>query len=99
MELVIPGWMVLAAAAVGGAVGAFFALALIWRMYTDTDSARHSYMAREIAGLRRRHNDYTDVQMEDPFPPLRPIPRLVHYLLDKLYSRGRPMDPYEKDGQ
>lgn len=92
MELLIPGWMVVLAAAVGAGIGAFLTIALIWRIYTDTDSARHNYMARQLSGVRRRNNDWEPADA-DPFPPSRRIPRLIHYLLDKLYSRGRPNEP------
>lgn len=93
LQVNIPLAGVWIAFAIGGGIGAFIFLALVWRFYVDTDSARHSYMAREIAGLRQRHNDYTDVQHLDPFPERRKLRRAVHYLLDKLYSRGRPQNP------
>lgn len=92
MQLLIPPWMVLAAAGIGGFLGGFVFLALVWKMYLDTDSARHNYMARQIAGLRSKHNDYERLQA-DPFPPSGKLARATHWLLDKLYGRGRPQDP------
>lgn len=95
MELLIPGWMVLTAAGLGGGIGAAVVVFSFLRVYIDTDTARHNYMAHQLAGVRRRNNDYEHVGA-DPFPPSRRVERLVHYLLDKLYSRGRPMDPPQR---
>jgi hypothetical protein len=67
MELLIPGWMLLLAVGIGGAVGGFFIVVLVWRTYSRTDMARHNHMARMIKELRRKHNDYSDISGEDVF--------------------------------
>ncbi len=92
MQLLIPGWMLLVAVGIGGAVGAAAVVFSFLRVYVDTDRARHNYMARQIAGLRAKHNDYERLEA-DPFPPSRKLDRFVHWALDKLYGRGRPQNP------
>jgi hypothetical protein len=83
------------AAGIGGALGAAVVVFSFLRVYIDTDRARHDYMARQIQGLRRKHKDWESVGVYggDDFEPSRRLGRLVHYLLDKLYGRGRPEDP------
>lgn len=76
-----------AAVAIGAGVGTLVAWALIWRVYVDTDSARHNYMARELMGLRMRHDDWE--RHDDPLPPTGRVARITTALLDRVYRRGR----------
>jgi hypothetical protein len=92
IQITVPLAGVWLAAAIGAGIGAFIFCAMAWRFYVDTDRARHNYMAQQLSGVRRRNNDWEHVGA-DPFPPSRKLDRLVHYLLDKFYSRGRPPQP------
>jgi hypothetical protein len=98
MELLIPGWMVLSAAALGGAAGGFVVVGLVWREYTRMDMARHNYMARMLTELRSKHNDWSDLSGEDIFRDGKYSlsERIMHHLLDRLYARGRPSKPTNK---
>lgn len=91
MTLMIPGWMVLTAVAIGAGVGSAIVVFLFLRnAYIDTDTARHRYMAHQLQGVRQRHDDWEKVPPDYPSDiPTAPLERTITWFLDFVYRRGR----------
>jgi hypothetical protein len=88
----IPEVAVFLALMIGAGLGAAVVLFSFLRYaYIDTDRARHQYMAHQLSGLRRKHNDYEKIPATLPSDDPRGFnERAITWLLDVVYRRGRP---------
>lgn len=101
MELLIPGFLVLIAAALGGFIAVFTFVILYFKIRSSTNTARHNYMARQ---LRRREDAIKQLRKRnDDSDPLQPFTEsstrkhrddwFMELLLDRFYGGETPKHP------